>query len=162
MPFEVGYASALGKKILPYLTHPSHDVPSYIRDLKYLTQVDQVRDYFSSEFHREVRDSEPLPGVPDNDTETERSAHVAQKDQEEVEVLVILSAKYGTEGASIDVTEFVRPKVAAGKLEMRVRNDNLGGGDPVPNVRKALEVVYSYAGETHTKTVREREMLSLP
>jgi hypothetical protein len=102
-----------------------------------------------------------LAEVAGDDVAVALLTDVAQEDKDRLGELVILSAKYGTEGKSVDVTEFLRPKAAAGKLEMHVTNDNLGG-DPVPKVRKALEVVYSYAGETHTKTVREGQMLSLP
>lgn len=55
VPYEVGYASALGKKILPYLTHPSIDVPDYIRDLKNLTAMDELREYFASHFRQEIQ-----------------------------------------------------------------------------------------------------------
>jgi hypothetical protein len=53
VPYEIGYGSAQGKKILPYLTHPSLDVPGYIGDLKHLTNIDQVRAYFSGDFQAE-------------------------------------------------------------------------------------------------------------
>lgn len=44
--FEVGYASALGKTILPYLTHPSLELPETIRGLKYCTTIGEVRGHF--------------------------------------------------------------------------------------------------------------------
>ena len=51
----MGYASALGKKILPYLIRPKIDVPGYIRDLKHLTTMDQLREYFASHFRQEIQ-----------------------------------------------------------------------------------------------------------
>src|SRR5882724_8937385 len=48
VPYEIGHASALGKKILPFLTHPSIEAPLYIRDLNFITSIEQVKDYFSN------------------------------------------------------------------------------------------------------------------
>jgi hypothetical protein len=50
VPYEIGYAIAFRKKILPYLTHPSLDVPGFISDLKYITSIGQVQEYFRSKF----------------------------------------------------------------------------------------------------------------
>jgi hypothetical protein len=50
VPFEIGQATALGKKILPYLTHPALDVPMFIRDLSYKTSLDDVCRYFREVF----------------------------------------------------------------------------------------------------------------
>ena len=47
VPFEVGYCSALGRKVLPYLTHPSLDLPGYISGLKHISNLDDVSAYFS-------------------------------------------------------------------------------------------------------------------
>lgn len=44
VPYELGQASAIDKKILPYLTHPSLEVPAYIRDLNYSTTIEQVTE----------------------------------------------------------------------------------------------------------------------
>jgi hypothetical protein len=66
VPFEVGQAVAAGKRILPYLTHPSLDVPSYLADLHYATHMDAVRTYFAGlgeagETSRENRHDGPGP-----------------------------------------------------------------------------------------------------
>jgi len=52
VPFEVGHAMALGKKVLPFLTHPSIDVPDFLRKLIHKTKIEDVRLYFSA--HLEV------------------------------------------------------------------------------------------------------------
>jgi hypothetical protein len=49
VPFEVGHAMALGKKVLPFLAHPSIDVPDFLRKLNYKTNVEDVRAYFSAQ-----------------------------------------------------------------------------------------------------------------
>ena len=46
--YEVGYASARGTKILPFLTHPSLELPHYIRDLKHIGSLDEFRRYFEN------------------------------------------------------------------------------------------------------------------
>lgn len=54
VPYELGYASALKKRILPFLTHPSLDVPDFIREFSYYTDLEQVKQYFSSSFPPET------------------------------------------------------------------------------------------------------------
>jgi hypothetical protein len=46
VPYEIGYASALRKVIVPFLTDRLLDVPTYIRDLNYATSLEQIRRYF--------------------------------------------------------------------------------------------------------------------
>lgn len=53
VPYEIGRGGGREKTILPYLTHPSLDVPDYIRELKYATSVDQLRRYFADDFAEE-------------------------------------------------------------------------------------------------------------
>jgi len=82
----------------------------------------------------------------------------------ETKEIAILSAKYGKGENANDVTGIVKAIVAAaamGRVRFTVNNDTLGG-DPLKGEVKELKVVYSYAGETRTITVREREELSLP
>ena len=43
VPYELGYCTALKCRILPFLTHPSLDLPNYIANLKYLQQSDLTR-----------------------------------------------------------------------------------------------------------------------
>jgi len=46
--YEVGFATARGARLLPFLTHPSIDPPEFISDLSYATDFDQVREYFTN------------------------------------------------------------------------------------------------------------------
>ncbi len=48
VPFEVGYAQALRKTILPFLMHPSLDLPEYLRRLHYVIVADEVVKYFQT------------------------------------------------------------------------------------------------------------------
>jgi len=56
--YEIGFASALGKRVLPFLTHPSLDVPGYIINLRHLDNMDQAQMYFSGEFKTALEDAE--------------------------------------------------------------------------------------------------------
>jgi len=46
VPYEVGQAQALGKTLLPYLTHPSINLPSFLANLHYVTEMEAVRAFF--------------------------------------------------------------------------------------------------------------------
>lgn len=46
VPYEVGYATALHRRVLPYLTHPEIHPPGFIKDLSYCTKSDQIREFF--------------------------------------------------------------------------------------------------------------------
>lgn len=56
VPYEIGYASALRKRVLPFLTHSSLDVPDYIRELNYCTTMGEVIKYFKTSFPPEEKD----------------------------------------------------------------------------------------------------------
>ena len=77
VPYEIGHASAMRKIILPFLTHPSLDIPHYISDLNYVTTIEQVHDYFSNKFSKEV---ENLQSIHDSEsTSSEAFSKVQQK-----------------------------------------------------------------------------------
>ena len=48
VPYEVGHAKALGKTLLPFLTHPRMNVPAFLAELQYIHDIEKVRDYFST------------------------------------------------------------------------------------------------------------------
>lgn len=47
VPYEIGYANALGVMILPFLTHPSLDIPLYTKELNFVSDLDDVKRYFT-------------------------------------------------------------------------------------------------------------------
>jgi hypothetical protein len=62
--FEIGQATALGKKILPFLTHPALDVPPFLSHLNYKSNLEDVRTYFRDVFAvRPTIESEPLKKI---------------------------------------------------------------------------------------------------
>ena len=44
--YEMGFATASRKRILPFLTHPELDVPAFISDLNYITNINDVKSFF--------------------------------------------------------------------------------------------------------------------
>ncbi len=48
VPYEVGQATALGKTILPFLVHPSLDLPGYLQNYSHKVRLADVKEYFGS------------------------------------------------------------------------------------------------------------------
>ncbi len=48
VPFEIGYASARGRQVLPLLSHPGLQLPEYLGDIKYLVSKDAALEHFRS------------------------------------------------------------------------------------------------------------------
>lgn len=46
--YEVGYGTGTNKRLLPYLTHPELDLPEFMSDLSYVTSLDEIQDFFST------------------------------------------------------------------------------------------------------------------
>jgi len=46
VPYEIGRAAGQKKRILPLLTHPSLDIPGYMKDLNFKLNLDEVKKYF--------------------------------------------------------------------------------------------------------------------
>lgn len=48
VPYEIGFGTALRLRVMPFLTHPSLELPGYISDLKHLSSISEVRDFFET------------------------------------------------------------------------------------------------------------------
>ena len=59
MPYEIGHASGCRKLILPYLTHPALEVPSYLRDIKHVADLEGLRKYFAEVFPVQLKSLTP-------------------------------------------------------------------------------------------------------
>ena len=46
--YEVGFSTARNTRVLPYLTHPALDPPSFINGLTYATNLGEVFNYFAN------------------------------------------------------------------------------------------------------------------
>ena len=42
MPYEIGYATTLQKPVLPFLTHPSIDLPTYLADRRHISKLEEI------------------------------------------------------------------------------------------------------------------------
>ena len=51
--YEIGHASALNLKILPFLSHDDVDIPLYIGSLNYISSYTAIKEYFSDVFPHE-------------------------------------------------------------------------------------------------------------
>lgn len=58
VPYEIGRAVGERKRILPLLTHPSLDLPGYLRDLNYKTDLKDVKEYFEQLFKTSNKESQ--------------------------------------------------------------------------------------------------------
>ncbi len=52
--YEVGRADARGCVVLPYLVHPSLDLPPYLKSLKHIGSHSEILEYLSSRPHNEL------------------------------------------------------------------------------------------------------------
>lgn len=73
----------------------------------------------------------------------------------------VIHAVYGVNGSFLDVTQRLRQQIVSNKLSAIVSND-LAGGDPKPDVRKFLRIVYRYSGRVRTDEYWEDASISLP
>lgn len=58
--FEIGQAAALHKNILPFLTHPSLELPSYISKYHYKSKIKDIRNHFQEILGGDSRPDEHL------------------------------------------------------------------------------------------------------
>jgi hypothetical protein len=58
VPFEIGQAKAFGKIIMPFLTHPSLDLPDYLQNCHYVTRFTDAKAYLKSAFAMPSHDKE--------------------------------------------------------------------------------------------------------
>jgi hypothetical protein len=79
----------------------------------------------------------------------------------EASELIVQSATWGVGNRTVDVTDIVRRKARANKLSVQATNEELGS-DPAHGAHKQLTIEYSYGGQRHSRTVGERETLSIP
>lgn len=75
--------------------------------------------------------------------------------------LHIMRAFYGGAGHFVDVTELLRSMIRDGRLFVVADNRTMGG-DPDPDVRKVLRVLYWFDGQRRQTVVIEHQELRLP
>ncbi len=126
VPFEVGHAMALGKKVLPFLAHPSIDVPDFLRNLNHKQRVEDVQAYFAAQLAAMSR----VSSSSDKPSPKERDAIRAARNEL---VEARLRSERGVTGTNVfqidDHTdngfllyiEFDDSKTSAGRVIARVR-----------------------------------------
>jgi len=97
----------------------------------------------------------------DHDGDRDRDRGNGRRDN--VVALTIIRATYGAGDRRGDVTALLQSLVRDGRLDVPVRNYNLGG-DPAPNRRKTLSVIYSDGrrGGQQRVDVKEGGRLTIP
>jgi|GEM_PF-1247140 len=80
------------------------------------------------------------------------------------QTILIFFAQYGINESWIDVAPILRAKIAEGRLQVTVTNEEFGGAeiDPARGVTKQLQITYAYKGATYSKTVPEKHTLIIP
>ncbi len=67
VPYEIGYFSALKRRVLPLLTHPSLELPAYISSLKHISAISELPDALAvahSQLASQASSSDsPLPDI---------------------------------------------------------------------------------------------------
>jgi hypothetical protein len=121
VPYEIGYANALRKRILPYVTHPSLDVPPFISDLKYITTIEQAQEYFHAKFVDEKNNTRP---PSDNLTDiTEMTVPNIPNLSREAQTL-LKEASHDPDGIIFRLSTFGGPHIQTNKKKFG------GGRDP--------------------------------
>ncbi len=92
VPYEIGYFSALKRPILPYLTHPSLELPSYIANRKYVETVSDVTAYLSA-MKNQLRKPQTKTTAPLPDVRIRSSAAIMRKPSGKSMTLVSIGAE---------------------------------------------------------------------
>jgi hypothetical protein len=147
VPFEVGHAMAFGKKVLPFLAHPSIDVPDFLRKLNHKTKVEDVRAYFSAQLEaaRQVSASPSRRASP-KECDAVRAARNELlesriRSEPGVTSTNVFQLDDHTDNGFLLYVQFEESKTSAGKLVARVRElfDELFPDVPVWGEMKAEE-----------------------
>ncbi len=109
--YELGFATAKKIKVLPYLTHPSIDVPAIISAYNYMTDMKGIKEYFTAQ-----NDCRKTMTIIDNDGS-----------QETVEVVVAFEFK---DNKKEYVVYTKNERDVAGNLNVYVSNVDRSSGNP--------------------------------
>jgi hypothetical protein len=91
----------------------------------------------------------------------DRPANYGDRGRDDGNGLRIVSAYYGVQGRTVNVTELLRSRVRDGVVSFVVNNGALGG-DPAIGADKVLIVVYRFQGNETATAVREGFTLTIP
>jgi|SRR5712664_208213 len=91
----------------------------------------------------------------------DRSENHHGRDHDDWNAFRIVTAYYGVQGRTLNVTDLLRNRVRDGMLNLVVTNSAMGG-DPAAGSDKILIVVYRVQGNETATAVREGNTLSIP
>jgi len=134
VPYEIGQAIALRKRVLPFLTHPSIEIPSFLRQFRFETDIENVASFFA----RQNQSSPPNLGshsrvTPTEDEDSHRAPAIRRVNWGELEKAVMHAIQDGRSHGEVktilrkrgvserDADEIVR--------EARLEHDNRRSGD---------------------------------
>ena len=126
VPFEVGHAMALGKKILPFLAHPSIEVPDFLRQLNHKMKVHDVREYFCAQLEATRRVSSNPSRTSPKERDAVRAARnqlleTRMRSESGVTSTNVFQLDDHTDNGFLLYVQFEAAKTSAGKLVARVR-----------------------------------------
>ena len=125
--FEVGHAMALGKKVLPFLSHRSIEVPDFLRKLNHKSKIEDVRAFFSEQLAAAHLVSSSSSGsTSPKERDGVRAARnelleTRMRSESGVKSATVLQLDGHTDNGYILYVEFDDTKASAGKLLERVR-----------------------------------------
>jgi hypothetical protein len=97
----------------------------------------------------------------DNDAENNENNDAPSFEHNKVLNFRVLDARYGIEGAFVDVTNMVSAQVTDDGLAFQATND-VFGGDPAVNHTKEFQIFYSVDGEVEQRLFTEGNWVRLP
>lgn len=146
VPYEIGYASALRKRILPFLTHPAIDPPHYAAGLLYVSDTAEIRKFFEDPrvlAAEAVPKSDPLTGaemkalailsedrsveIGDLSSRLQRSMAATDEMMNRLKRLDLVTSRYSSNGGKFWELDFQGERLVSGKdtlylIEERIRN----------------------------------------
>ena len=117
---------ALGKKVLPFLAHPSIDVPDFLQKVNHKQRVEEVRAYFSAQLEAMKR----VSSKPDKPSPKERDAiraarnellEARMRSESGVTSTNVFQIDDHTDNGFLLYVQFDDSKTSAGRLIERVR-----------------------------------------
>ena len=135
VPFEIGQATALGKTVLPLLTHPSLEVPGYLKNLNYKTQLKEALEFFKNANRIEVGEH-PLVEIYDR---LRKGGSLSGSDRID---LIRQIAEGPSKTAKKYLTEIAAGRDFYSEAETTaalIALDNITQGKPNHNLRRQLE-----------------------
>lgn len=143
--YEIGYATAKGLTILPYLIHPSIDVPTFISELNYLDDIEKVKKYFENY----LINSGQYIKIINNNGEAEYVHYLISFEIKKTKQQYLVYDKNEIEGNS-EITSYVCRLNRAGE---NMKMEKITDQDEWEEVRSIIQYLATPEGQDHPNTV---------